>query len=91
MNGERKIGKICRRSGKIYLHSWKKKPEPEMPTLLPTRHADAAKPPIDAGIDRHGMALIGADRASDDNRHCGTENASLLNRLQLITKDQGPC
>ena len=91
MNGERKIGKICRRSGKIYPHSWKKKPEPEMPALLPTRHADAAKAPMDAGIDRHGMDLIGTARASDDNRHYGTEYASLLKRLQLITKDQGPC
>ena len=91
MNGERKIGKICRQSGKNYLHSWKKKPEPEMPTLLPTRHADAAKALMDAGIDRHGMAFIGADRTSDDNRHCGTENASFLKRLQLIIKDHVPC
>jgi hypothetical protein len=91
MNEERKIGKICRRSGKIYPHSWKKKPEPEMPTRLLTRHADATKAAMDAGLDRYGMALIGAARALDDNRHCGTENASLLNRLQLITKDHGPC
>jgi len=91
MKGERRIGKFCRRSGKIYPHAWSKKPEPEMRTHLQTRHANAAEAPIPEGIDRHVRALIGAATATDDNRHCGTENASLLNRLQLITKDNGPC
>ena len=91
MKGERRIGKFCRCSGKIYPHAWNNKPEPEMLPLLQTRHAYAAKAPILAGIDRHVRAFIGAAMATDDNRHCGTENASLLNRLQLITKDNGPC
>ena len=91
MKGERRIGKFCRCSGKIYPHAWNNKPEPEMLPLLQTRHADPAKAPIAEGIDRNTRSSVSAALAMEDNRHCGTENASLLNRLQLITKDNGPC
>jgi hypothetical protein len=90
MKGEGRIGKFCRRSGKIYLPMGNATP-PEMRALLQTRHADAAQARIPAGLARYVRALGGAAFATDDNRHRGTENASLLNRVQLITKDNGPC